>query len=65
MNYHHLPYDEVLKQVDSRHDGLSEAEAADRLAQNGKNALIEAKKKPAIVKFDKKTLACKTALRVF
>ena len=51
MNYHHLPYDEVLKQVDSRHDGLSEAEAADRLAQNGKNALIEAKKKPAIIKF--------------
>ena len=51
MNYHHLPYDEVLKKVDSRHDGLSEAEAADRLAQNGKNALIEAKKKPAIIKF--------------
>ena len=51
MNYHHLPYDEVLKQVGSRHDGLSDAEAADRLAQNGKNALIEAKKKPAILKF--------------
>ncbi|MGN0807786.1 MAG: calcium-translocating P-type ATPase, PMCA-type [Candidatus Coproplasma sp.] len=51
MNYHHLPYDEVLKEIGSRHDGLSDAEAADRLAQNGKNALVSKKKKPAVVKF--------------
>ncbi len=51
MQYHHLPTDEVIKQVNSRQDGLSDAEAADRLAQNGKNALVSAKKKPAIVKF--------------
>ncbi|MGN0812546.1 MAG: calcium-translocating P-type ATPase, PMCA-type [Candidatus Coproplasma sp.] len=51
MYYHHLPFDEVIKQVGSRRDGLSDAEAADRLTQNGKNALVAAKKKPAIVKF--------------
>ncbi len=51
MNYHHLPTDEVVKSVNSRRDGLSDAEAADRLTKNGRNALIGAKKKPAILKF--------------
>ncbi|MGN0806000.1 MAG: calcium-translocating P-type ATPase, PMCA-type [Candidatus Coproplasma sp.] len=51
MNYHHLTADDVIKEVDSRRDGLSEAEAADRLAHNGKNALVSAKKKSAAVKF--------------
>lgn len=51
MQYHHLPTDEVFKRTQSRHDGLSDAEAADRLALNGRNALVSAKKKPAIVKF--------------
>ncbi|MGN1060276.1 MAG: calcium-translocating P-type ATPase, PMCA-type [Candidatus Coproplasma sp.] len=51
MNYHNLPPDEVVKSVNSRRDGLSDAEAADRLTQNGRNALVSAKKKPAVLKF--------------
>ena len=39
---------EVLKQVNSTENGLSEAEAEKRLAENGKNKLKEAEKKPLI-----------------
>ncbi len=50
MQYHNLPADEAVKQVQSRRDGLSEAEAHDRLAKYGPNALAGAKKKPWILK---------------
>ena len=42
---------EVLKQVNSTENGLSEAEAEKRLAENGKNKLKEAEKKPLIKRF--------------
>ncbi|MBR0418007.1 MAG: calcium-translocating P-type ATPase, PMCA-type [Erysipelotrichaceae bacterium] len=42
---------EVLKQVNSTEYGLSEAEAEKRLAENGKNKLKEAEKKPLIKRF--------------
>ena len=42
---------EVLKQVNSSPDGLSSAEAAKRLAENGKNKLQEAEKTPLFKRF--------------
>lgn len=51
MNYHSLTAAQALEKTLSRTDGLSDAEAADRLTKNGKNELVSAKKKPAIVKF--------------
>ncbi len=42
---------EVLKQVNSSSDGLSSAEAARRLAENGKNKLQEAEKTPLFKRF--------------
>lgn len=51
MNYHSLTTTQALEKTLSRTDGLSDAEAADRLTKNGKNELVAAKKKPAIVKF--------------
>ncbi|MBP5279647.1 MAG: HAD-IC family P-type ATPase, partial [Erysipelotrichaceae bacterium] len=42
---------EVLKQVDSTIDGLTDEEAAKRLEKNGKNKLKEAEKTPLIKRF--------------
>ena len=42
---------DVLKQVNSTENGLTEAEAEKRLAENGKNKLKEAEKKPLIKRF--------------
>ncbi len=44
---------EVLKAVGSSESGLSESTAAQRLEQNGKNKLVEAKKESMIVRFFK------------
>ncbi len=44
MDHYLHSADEVLREVKSTAGGLSSAEAADRLAQNGKNKLAEAKK---------------------
>jgi len=43
--------EDVIKTVDSNEDGLSSLEAAKRLAQNGKNKLIEAKKESMLRRF--------------
>ena len=50
MNYHSVSAEEALKKVESQEGGLTTEEAAKRLAANGRNALIGAKKKPWIVK---------------
>lgn len=42
---------EVYKLLETRPGGLSQAEAADRLARFGPNAIIELKRKPLILKF--------------
>ena len=44
---------EVIKSVGSNNDGLSTAEATERLSKNGKNKLIEAKKESMIHRFFK------------
>ena len=49
--YYLLETEEVLKQVESSKEGLSSAEAAKRLQQNGKNKLEEAKKDSLFKKF--------------
>ena len=49
--FHNKSIEETCKLTDSSESGLSTAEAQKRLAENGKNALAEAKKKPAILKF--------------
>lgn len=43
LNYYRLTPDEVLAQLHSRHEGLSEAEAVERLEQLGSNELHKAK----------------------
>jgi Ca2+-transporting ATPase len=43
--------EEVLKEVNSAKEGLSQAEAGKRLAQNGKNKLKESKKDSLLVRF--------------
>ena len=51
---HYLKHaNEVIKSIGSSADGLSTTEAADRLAKNGKNKLIEAKKESMISRFFK------------
>lgn len=45
--------DEVIKAVDSNADGLSSSEAERRLAENGKNKLVEAKKESMLHRFFK------------
>ncbi len=45
--------EEVVRAVDSKEDGLSSTEAAKRLAENGKNKLIEAKKESMLHRFFK------------
>ena len=49
--FHNKSVEETYLAVNSSERGLSTAEAQKRLAENGKNALAEAKKKPAILKF--------------
>ena len=49
--FHNKSVEETFTQVSSSESGLTAAEAQRRLAENGKNALAEAKKKPAIIKF--------------
>ena len=43
--------DEVLRQLSAKEAGLSADEAANRLSQNGKNKLKEAKKEPLLIRF--------------
>jgi plasma-membrane calcium-translocating P-type ATPase len=52
MNFHNKSIDETLKAVGGDINvGLSAAEAEKRLAANGKNELVEGKKRPLILKF--------------
>lgn len=51
MQYHDKQKEEVLKAVGSSENGLTDGEAADRLAKNGRNALVSAKRKPPVLKF--------------
>ncbi len=51
MNYYLKNVDDTLSEVKSSHEGLSSAEAAKRLAENGKNKLTEGKKSTMIEKF--------------
>ncbi len=53
MKHYLNKVDDVIKTVDSNTNGLSTSEAAKRLAQNGKNKLIEAKKESMIYRFFK------------
>ncbi len=48
---HSQPIDDVLQTLNATQDGITAQEAANRLQQNGPNALQGAKKKPLIVKF--------------
>lgn len=50
MLYYDKSAQEALHEVGSRRDGLSEAEAHDRLIKHGANSLAGAKKKPWILK---------------
>ena len=49
--FHNKSIEETYQAIGSSEKGLSTAEAGKRLAENGRNALAEAKKKPAILKF--------------
>ena len=51
MKFYCSEKEAVLEEVKSSKDGLSSAEAAKRLAENGKNALKAAKAKPLILRF--------------
>lgn len=51
MNFHHLTVQQTLESVRSSADGLTQAEAENRLLSDGKNELTVKKKKPAVVKF--------------
>ncbi len=51
MEYYKLKYKEVLTNLNSSKDGISEQEALKRLANNGKNKLEESKKESKIQKF--------------
>ena len=51
MKFYCSEKEAVLEEVKSSKDGLSSAEAAKRLAENGKNALKAEKKKPLILRF--------------
>jgi len=48
-----LPGDDVLALVGSSRDGLSPAEAADRLRRDGPNLIPEGKRDPAVIRFIK------------
>lgn len=49
--FHNKSTEETFTAVNSSENGLTSAQAAERLQANGKNALAEARKKPAILKF--------------
>lgn len=49
--FHNKSIEETCRETGSSEHGLSTAEAQKRLAENGRNALAEAKKTPAILKF--------------
>lgn len=49
--FHNKSAEETFTAVNSSENGLTSAQAAERLQANGKNALAEARKKPAILKF--------------
>ena len=51
MKYHLLSVDETLKAVTSTAEGLSQEEADKRLLENGKNKLVEGKKKTWLKRF--------------
>ncbi|MBQ8320406.1 MAG: calcium-translocating P-type ATPase, PMCA-type [Clostridia bacterium] len=51
MKYHLLSVDETLKAVQSSEEGLSGEEAEKRLEENGKNKLVEGKKKSWLKRF--------------
>lgn len=53
MKYYLEQTDAVLKELNGSKDGLSTAQANDRLLKNGKNKLEEGKKTPVIIKFFK------------
>lgn len=50
-DYYKLSSEEVLEQVNSGQNGLTEREADERLRLNGANALQKKKKTPAVVRF--------------
>ena len=51
MNYYSENLSEIMESLGTSEEGLSPEEAGKRLAEHGKNALQEKKKKPLIVKF--------------
>ncbi len=51
MNYYTKSKDEVLKELATTKNGLTEKQAAERLEKYGENKLAEAKKTPLIVRF--------------
>lgn len=51
MIFHNQSVEDTLKGVNSDKEGLSSSEAQSRLVQNGKNALVGAKKTPAVIRF--------------
>jgi P-type Ca2+ transporter type 2C len=51
MNWHSISEEEVLKQLDSSKDGLTDAKASERLGKYGPNELKEIKKKSPILMF--------------
>ncbi|MBQ8371880.1 MAG: cation-translocating P-type ATPase [Clostridia bacterium] len=53
MNHYLSSADDVIKDVGSRTDGLTADEASERLAKNGKNKLVEAKKESMLHRFFK------------
>ncbi len=53
MKHYLTDASEVVKNVGSNNDGLSSPEAEDRLAKNGKNKLVEAKKESMLRRFFK------------
>lgn len=51
MQFHSMTREDTFEKLSSRPDGLTQSEAAERLAKDGKNKLADVKKKPAIVRF--------------
>ena len=51
MNFHLKEKEEVISSLGSTREGLSSAESAKRLSENGKNALKAAKKKSLVRRF--------------
>lgn len=49
--FYNIPVEEALKEVNSSREGLSAAEAAERLSKDGKNELAEGKKKTLLARF--------------